>query len=80
MQLLYLSQRGRPDIRTAISFLCTRLQCADEDDYKKMIRVLKYLQGTVDLALTLSAQNDMKLRWWVDAHWRDFLYGRRITL
>jgi hypothetical protein len=67
MQLLYLSQRGRPDIRTAISFLCTRLQCADEDDYKKMIRVLKYLQGTVDLTLTLSAKSGMKLRWWVDA-------------
>jgi len=22
MQLLYLSQRGRPDIRTVVSFLC----------------------------------------------------------
>ena len=26
MQGLYLSQRGRPDIRTAIAFLCSRLQ------------------------------------------------------
>ena len=25
MQLLYLSQRARPDIRTAVSFLCGRL-------------------------------------------------------
>ena len=26
MQLLYLSQRARPDIRTAVSFLCGRLR------------------------------------------------------
>ena len=32
MQGLYLSQRGQPDIRMAISFLCSRLTCPDEDD------------------------------------------------
>jgi hypothetical protein len=32
MQLLYLSQRARTDFRTAVSFLCTRLQKADRDD------------------------------------------------
>ena len=36
MQGLYLSQHGRPDIRTAISFLCGRLHNPDEDDYKKL--------------------------------------------
>ena len=36
MQGLYLSQRGRPDIRTAIAFLCGRLRSPDEDDYKKL--------------------------------------------
>ena len=40
MQGLYLSQRGRPDIRTAISFLCGRLQNPDEDDYKKLTRLI----------------------------------------
>ena len=29
MQGLYLSQRGRPDIRTAIAFLCGRLRDPD---------------------------------------------------
>ena len=33
MQGLYLSQRGCPDIRTAIAFLCSRLRDPDEDDY-----------------------------------------------
>ena len=43
MQLLYLSQRGRPDIQTAVSFLCGRLHQADKDNYKKAARVVKYL-------------------------------------
>ena len=43
MQGLYLSQRGRPDIRTAISFLCSHLNCWDEDDYKKLTRLIRYL-------------------------------------
>jgi hypothetical protein len=68
MQLLYLSQRGRPDIRTAISFLSTRLQSPDVDDYKKLVRVIKYLQGTVDLSLKLNSDSEgFNIRWWVDA-------------
>jgi hypothetical protein len=36
MQLLYLSQRARPDIRPAVSFLSTRVQHQCKDDYKKL--------------------------------------------
>lgn len=67
MQLLYLSQRARPDIRTAVSFLCGRLQYADADDYKKVGRVIKYLRGTIDLPLRLQGDGSGVLRWWVDA-------------
>jgi hypothetical protein len=67
MQLLYLSQRGRPDVRTAVSFLCGRLTSPDEDDYKKLTRVIKYLRGTVDLVLTLTAGGSNEIHWWVDA-------------
>ena len=67
MQALYLSQRGRPDIRTAVSFLCTQINCPDMDDYKKLGRMMKYLRTTVDMPLTLSADGSRKLRWWVDA-------------
>ena len=73
MQLLYLSQRARPDIRTAISFLCGQIQHPDMDDYKKLTRVIRYLWGTVDLPLTLSADGSGDIRWYVDAsfavHW-----------
>lgn len=67
MQLLYLSQRARPDIRTAVSFLCGRLQQPDGDDYKKLARVVKYLQATIDLPLVLSGDKGKGVRWWVDA-------------
>ena len=64
---LYLSQHGHPDIRTAISFLCGRLHNPDEDDYKKLTRMIRYLHGTKDLILTLRANNDGIVRWWIDA-------------
>ena len=62
MQGLYLSQRGRPDIRTPIAFLCGRLHNSDEDDYKKLTRMIRYLLGTKGLILTLQANDDGIIR------------------
>jgi Reverse transcriptase (RNA-dependent DNA polymerase) len=67
MQLQHLSQRGRPDIRTAVSFLCKRTSAPDEDDYKKLTRTMRYLQATVYLKLTLESDGSGIIRWWVDA-------------
>jgi hypothetical protein len=55
VQLIHLSPRARPDIRITVSFLCPHLQKSDKDDYKKVGRVMKYLQHTVILPLTLSS-------------------------
>jgi hypothetical protein len=63
-KLLYIGKRARPDILTAICFLATRVTASDEDDWKKLKRVLTYLNGTKDLGLRLSA-NSMTL---VDAY------------
>ena len=67
MQGLYLSQRGRPDIRTAIAFLCGRLRSPDEDDYKKLTRMIQYLRGTKGMILMLQASDEGIIRWWIDA-------------
>ena len=67
MQGLYLSQRGRPDIRTAIAFLCGRWRSPDEDDYKTLTRMMQYLHGTKDLILMLRASDEGIVRWWIDA-------------
>eukprot|EP00804_Cyclotella_cryptica_P023698 CCRYP_019315-RA/>CCRYP_019315-RA protein AED:0.52 eAED:0.52 QI:0/0/0/1/1/1/2/0/438 len=66
-QLLFLSGRARWDIHTAVAFLTTRVKSPDEDDWGKVKRVLKYLNGTKDLGLTLSLDNLGIVRWYVDA-------------
>ena len=66
-QLLFLSKRARPDLQTAVAFLTTMVTVPDEDDMKKLGRVMKYLRETKDLFLTLSADNLHALNWWVDA-------------
>jgi hypothetical protein len=64
---LFLCKRARPDLQTAVAFLCTRVQACDEDDYKKLIRMLQFLRATKDDYLTLSATSLHNVRWWVDA-------------
>ena len=66
-KLLFVSTRGRPDIHLPISFLTSRCTKADEDDWKKLKRLLQYIKCTLDLKLTLSAENMNIIKWWVDA-------------
>jgi hypothetical protein len=37
---LFLCKRARPDLQTAVAFLCTRVKSCDEDNYKKLTRML----------------------------------------
>ena len=64
---LFLCKRARPDLQTAVAFLCTRVKSCDEDDYRKLIRMLQFLRATKDDYLTLSANSLHNVRWWVDA-------------
>jgi hypothetical protein len=66
-KLLFLCKRARPDIQTAVAFLCTRVKGPDTDDYKKLARVIKYLRGTANMPLILEAENKNVMKWWVDA-------------
>ena len=66
-QLLYLSKRARPDLQTAIAFLCTRVKSPDADDDKKLARVIRYLEKTKYLPLILRVNKNGAVQWWVDA-------------
>jgi hypothetical protein len=66
-KLLFLCKRARLYIQTAVAFLSTRVKSPDEDDYKKLIKVMRYLRGTLNLPLTLEADDSHILKWWVDA-------------
>jgi hypothetical protein len=66
-KLLFLCKRARPDVQTAVAFLTTQVKRLDKDDYKKLGRIVKYLRGTPNLALTLKGDDAGITKWWVDA-------------
>ena len=66
-QGLFLCKRGRPDISPAIAYLTTRVRNPNEDDWKKLLRMMKFLLQTKQDRLSLSADGTGKLEWHVDA-------------
>jgi hypothetical protein len=65
---LFLCKRARPDIQQqAISVLCMRVRDPNQADWEKLMRVMKYLNGTKGENLTLSADDLRVVKWYVDA-------------
>jgi hypothetical protein len=64
---LFLCKRGRPDIAPAIAYLSTRVQCPNEDDWEKLVRLLRFLRQTYKDRLTLQADDKNSAKWFVDA-------------
>jgi hypothetical protein len=50
-----------------MAVLCTRVKGPNEADWEKLVRLMKYLNGTRELKLTLSADNLHCIKWYVDA-------------
>ena len=66
-QGLFACKRARPDISPVIAYLTTRVRQPNEDDWKKLVRMIKYLDQTKQDCLTLKATKDTVARWFVDA-------------
>jgi len=66
MKLMYLAKRVRYDILMACTFLATRSKEATVQDMDKLMRVLKYLNATEQLYLTL-LPSDLQLYVYADA-------------
>jgi hypothetical protein len=66
-KLLFLCKRARPDVQTTVAFLTTRVRTPDEDDYKKLTRCMRYLRATLNMPLTLEANDLRMVHWWIDA-------------
>jgi hypothetical protein len=64
---LFLCKRARPDIHTTISVLCTRVKAPTESDWKRLVRLMKYLNGTRSDDLILSTDDTSVVKWFVDA-------------
>ena len=66
-KLLYMMKRARPDIELAISFMCTRVRDPSLDDWKKMKRVLGWLESTINDKRIIGANSLRDIYTWIDA-------------
>ena len=64
---LFMCKRSRPDIQPTIAVLATRVWELTSDDWKKLLRMLKYINGTRSQTLTLGAIDTQTMKWYVNA-------------
>jgi hypothetical protein len=63
---LFACKRARPDIHPTIAVLCSRVKKPNENDWKKVQRLLKYINGTRKDKLILSTDDLHVIKWYVD--------------
>ena len=64
---LFLSKRARVDIHPTISVLATRVRKPNESDWKKVVRMMRYLHSTKKWHKTLKADSLNIIKHYVDA-------------
>ena len=77
--LLFLSARTRPDITGAVGILCRYSSSPRNVHWVALKRILRYLKGTVDLALRLWGQDKPVLKAYCDADWAGDRMDRKYT-
>ena len=60
-------KRARPDTQPTIAGLCTRVKKPTTGDWDKLVRHMRYLNGTRNDKLILSADDIHVIKWYVDA-------------
>ena len=66
-KLLYIMQRARPDIETAVSFLMKRVSKSDVEDWRKLRRVIGFLKGTIGELRVIGATSLTEILTFVDS-------------
>jgi hypothetical protein len=66
-QGLFLTKRARPDISPSIAYLTTRVRKPNQDDWQKLVRMMKWLKQTSKDRLTLCSNGKRVGEWHVDA-------------
>ena len=64
---LFLSKRARIDIHPTVSVLATRVRQPNESDWKKLVRLMRYLHSTKTWHKTLRADSLRIIKHYVDA-------------
>ena len=65
--LLWIMKRARPDLETAISYLCTRVSKSNLDDWGKLRRVIAFIKCTIDDVRIIGAHDLKSIFTWIDA-------------
>ena len=72
-QLLFLCKRSRPNVKTLVSFLTTRVKDPDVDDWGELRHGLMYLKVVMYMKRYITADSLSNIVWWVDGyfgvHW-----------
>ena len=70
-KILFLSNHAQPDMQPKITLITTIVRNPDEDNWKKLRRVLSYIYATINSVKLHLNVNDLNVvHWWVGA-----LYG-----
>jgi hypothetical protein len=64
---LFVCKRARPDIQPAIAYLTTRVREPDEQDWFKLMKMMNYLNNTLEDVLTLNTDDSFNITWHLDA-------------
>ena len=79
MELHYLAKRIRGDILCAVSYCATRILAPNEDDEKKLDRILSYLLYTQNLKMVLRIGASVTLNAFVDASFGTYNDMKSVT-
>ena len=79
VKALFATKRARLHINMSVAFLTTRVICPDKDDWNKLLRMMRYLLGTKELPLILSADSTNIVKWRVDRSYGIHPYARSQT-
>ena len=78
-KLLYIATVARPDIATAVGFLCRKVSQPTQMDWNAAKRIIRYLKGTIDFKLKFSSTGKSGLTGYVDADWAGDPSDRKST-
>ena len=65
-QGLYVAKRARQDLLQTIAVLSTRVRQPTEGDWEKLVRLMKYINGTKRKVFRFSVDDLRILKWYVD--------------
>jgi hypothetical protein len=64
---IFLCKRVRLDLQTMIAYLSTRVKNQEEDNWKKLMRMMRYLNKTNYMVRIMKADNSNMIKWYIDA-------------